>query len=138
MNTKTTLQFVIVIAGVMSAVPTLAAEMNHSRMDHSAMGHDMAAMKSAPMKGSLSTLREIPASGRAREAGSDGRYAMEPTTTANSLATQCAQASRGLIMLDNATWESCGGKPRGASMGVKKRPDGNMDHSTMDHGKMKH
>lgn len=103
------------------------------------MGHDMAAMKSTTSrKGSLSTLREIPPSGRAREAGTDGRYAMEPTTAVNSLATQCAQASRGLIMLDNATWKRCGGKPKGASMGVRKSPDGNMDHSTMDHSKMKH
>lgn len=122
----------------MSGVSSLAAEMDHSKMDHSAMGHDMAAMKSASKKGNLSTLREIPPSGRAREAGSDGRYAMEPTAAVNSLATQCAQASRGLIMLDNATWKRCGGKPRGASMGVEKKTDGNMDHSTMDHGKMKH
>jgi hypothetical protein len=138
MNISQTLRTIVIIAGMAPGAPLLAAEMDHSKMDHSVMGHDMAAMKSASMKGNLSTLREIPPSGRAREAGSDSRYAMEPTTVVNSLATQCAQASRGLIMLDNATWKRCGGKPKGASMGVKKGPDGNMDHSTMDHSKMKH
>jgi hypothetical protein len=65
----------------------------------------------------LTPLDVIPPSGRAREAGSDGRYHMAPTSREADLATLCAQATRGLIMLDNATWEKCGGKPEGASKG---------------------
>jgi hypothetical protein len=42
---------------------------------------------------------------------------MAPTSREADLATLCAQATRGLIMLDNATWEKCGGKPEGASKG---------------------
>ena len=38
---------------------------------------------------------------------------MEPTSTQNDLKTRCAQATRGLIVLDRATWEKCGEKPQG-------------------------
>ena len=121
-------------------VVAFAAEMDHSKMDHSQMEHsgmDHSSMnqysdKPQPaMKGELPILRSMPASGSAREAGYDGRYGMESTTTRNKLATQCAQASRGLIMMDNATWKKCGGKPQGAAKGpsAKSEQGAAMDHS---------
>lgn len=130
---------------VIMAVPsiTVAAEMDHSKMDHSKMGHGMNGPKmpqpKAVKKGRLSRLSTIPASGRTREAGYDGRYAMEPTSTRTRLSEKCAQATRGLVMLDNATWKRCGGKPKGAPNGPdRKGAGGKMDHSRMDHSKMKH
>lgn len=104
-----------------------AAEMDHSTMDHSRMdysGHNMhgpsVGNAKSTSKGKLKSLSAIPPSGQAREAGSDGRYAMESTTVHSPLDVKCAQATRGIIMLDNATWKRCGGKPAGASMGVEK------------------
>ena len=70
----------------------------------------------------LQKLDSIPPSGHAREASSDGRYNMEPTTVKNDLHTLCAQGSRGLIMLDNDTWKKCGGKPEGAARGAGYYP----------------
>jgi hypothetical protein len=93
-----------------------AAEMDHAQMDHSKTMHMMAPK---PKKGKLDMVKEQPASGKAREAGSDGRYHMEPTSVKNSLATRCAQASRGLILLDNKTWTRCGGKTRGVAVGPR-------------------
>ena len=124
---------------ILALIPSLAlaAEMDHSKMDHSKMGHGMngpkVAQPTAGKKSPLKKLSALPASGSSREAGSDGRYAMEPTSTRTRLSEQCAQATRGLIMLDNATWKRCGGKPKGASMGA-----GSLDHTRMDHSKMKH
>ena len=69
---------------------------------------------------------------------------MEPTSARYSLATRCAQASRGLIMLDNATWKRCGGKPEGAARGPGYYPAmppwnkaGTGQARTMDHSRMK-
>ncbi|MGD8940466.1 MAG: hypothetical protein PVJ72_13860 [Gammaproteobacteria bacterium] len=113
----------------------------HHKMDHSAqqVPHGEHAMHGEPAKSamksthseSLSTLKTMPSSGRSREAGYDDRYAMESTSASNSLQTQCAQASRGLIMIDNATWAKCGGKPEGWSKGIA---DAATDVHTMDHG----
>jgi hypothetical protein len=87
----------------------------------------------------------MPASGKAREAGFNDCYVMEPTSSRDEIATQCAQGTRGLIMLDNATWERCGGKAKGASKGPSyyrpvfpwsKKGTGkihSMDHSQMGH-----
>lgn len=50
-----------------------------------------------------------PASGKAREAGYDGRDMMESTTAENLASVQCAQAARGLIMLDRAAAVQCTG-----------------------------
>ena len=109
-----------------------AEEMDHSQhmnMDHSSMQHAPSkSMSKAPVKkGQLQQLKELPASGKAREAGSDGRYAMESTSAGNDIQTQCAQASRGLVMVDNKTWEKCGGKPKGWSEGPGDAKP--MDHS---------
>lgn len=116
---------------------TVAAEMDHSKMDHSKMGHGMNGPKmpqpKAVKKGSLNSLSAMPPSGRAREAGSDGRYAMEATSTRTRFSEKCAQATRGLIMLDNASWKRCGGKPKGASMSVTGQASGQADHSKMKH-----
>jgi uncharacterized protein involved in copper resistance len=76
-----------------------AAEMDHSKMNHSAMSH-ATMVHDAPS--ALATLSVMPASGNSREGGADGRYVMESTSVLDSMAEQCAKASRGLIMLDNA------------------------------------
>ena len=106
-----------------------AAEMDHSQhqgMDHSTM--QPAPSYSGPVKkGRLQKLMELPTSGKAREAGSDGRYAMEPTSVNDDIRTQCAKASRGLVMVDNKTWAKCGGKPQGWSEGPGDAKP--MDHS---------
>ena len=95
-----------------------AAEMDHSKMDHGAM--QPSAAEPAPMDHSnmnmdaappLPMLAAPPASGKAREAGFDDTELMEATSADASLAVQCAQASRGLIVVDRATWAQCVGKP---------------------------
>lgn len=85
-------------------------------MDHAQHSmHDQPA--AMPQKHSaLQPLEAMPASGKAREGGYDGRYVMESTGHALSAAERCAQASRGLRMLDNASWADCGGKPQGAAV----------------------
>ena len=50
-----------------------------------------------------------------RAGGADGRYVMESTSVLDTMAEQCAKATRGLVMLDNAAWVQCGGKPQGAA-----------------------
>jgi uncharacterized protein involved in copper resistance len=87
-------------------------EMNHGEMNHSTMSHATMVHDAPP---ALATLSVMPASGKAREGGADGRYVMESTSVLDSMAEQCAKASRGLIMLDNAGWSQCGGKPQGAA-----------------------
>jgi hypothetical protein len=114
----------------LSAPVAFAAGDDHSKMDHSGHGaHGPAVGYSrSTSKGKLKSLSTMPPSGRAREAGSDGRYAMEATSVETPLEVKCAQATRGIIMLDNATWKRCGGKPKGASMGVDKKADGQHQH----------
>ena len=93
-----------------------AAEMDHSKMDHGAMSQaSMAQYVSPPVTTALEKLSVMPASGKAREGGADGRYVMESTSVFDSMAEQCAKASRGLVMLDNASWLQCGGKQQGAA-----------------------
>lgn len=116
----------------------VAAEMDHSKMDHSKMQ-----MQAPPVKpGGLQKLATLPASGKAREAGFDSSYAMESTSVENDLATRCAHASRGLVMLDNVSWLKCGGKPAGAARGAGYYPavppwnkEGKGDTAPMDHSK---
>ena len=122
-----------VIVGLMFSSVAAAAEMDHSKMDHS--GHNMhgpaVTQTKSKKSGKLRKLSVMPPSGQAREAGSDGRYVMEPTSNRDTLANKCALAARGVIMLDNATWKRCGGKPKGASMGAKKT--GGDSHQHMNH-----
>ena len=112
-----------------------AAEMDHSQhegMDHSNMQHapNQPTYTTKVRKGKLQNLPELPASGKAREAGSDGRYAMEPTSVNDNIRTKCAKATRGLVMVDNKTWAQCGGKPKGWSEGPGNAEP--MDHSQHD------
>ncbi len=115
----------------LSVSTSYSAEMDHSQhqgMDHSTMQHtpSQSTYTTAAQKGRLKKLTELPASGKAREAGSDGRYAMEPTSVNDDIRTKCAKASRGLVMVDNKTWAKCGGKPMGWS-------EGPGDAKAMDH-----
>lgn len=88
-------------------------KMKHAQMDHSQMGHSKMKSAQSTEQSALEGLAAVPMSGRAREAGFDGRYSMEPTSVSDAGATQCAKASRGLVMLDNAGWAACGGKAMG-------------------------
>jgi hypothetical protein len=98
------------------------AESDHSHMSHDAMGP--AAVDHAKMSmettAPLSMLAVPPASGKAREAGFDGTELMEATSVDAPLAVQCAQASRGLIVVDRATWAQCTGKSAAADAPVAK------------------
>lgn len=120
----------LIIAGLAASLPLAAAEMDHSQhqgMDHSQMPHSARSATRGNSGMQLEKLGRLPDSGKAREAGFDGRYAMEPTTSEEDLQTRCAKASRGLIMLDNAAWARCGGKPEGWSKGPGNAAP--MDHS---------
>ena len=103
----------ILAAACFAASAASAEDMDHSKMDHGAM-------EPAPMDHSKMNMEEAaplpmlatpPASGKAREAGFDGTELMESTSADASLAVQCAQASRGLIVVDRVTWAQCTGKP---------------------------
>ena len=114
---KTCLMMAMLVAGV----PVLAAEMDHSTMDHSSMSHSsmdhdssLTVTSKNQGKAELQKLAAIPTSGKAREGGYDDRYVMESTDVSNALQIRCAQASRGLVMMNNAEWSRCGGKPEGA------------------------
>jgi hypothetical protein len=107
-----------------------AGDKDHSTMDHSAM-HHAAAATTAP---ALTPLTAMPASGQAREGGYDGRYVMEATDAAHSLQLRCAQASRGLVMLDNAGWEHCGARPTGAAQGQPASPPSATMEGHAGHG----
>ncbi len=116
-------RLILILVAALPLVAT-AAEVDHSTMNHSAhQGYKPVKTN----KGRFEVLTTQPQSGKAREAGFDGRYAMEPTSISNTLATRCAQASRGLIMLDNVTWARCGGKPKGVDEGPAKPKQ--VDHS---------
>lgn len=95
-----------VVAG--GAVAEESAPGHHGAMHntHEAMGGNQGAQK----------LEAMPASGKAREAGYDGRYIMDATGATDDMPGRCAQASRGLVMLDNAGWQRCGGKSEGAAV----------------------
>ena len=112
MSISKTVKRLLVAAMLVVGMPVLAAE-----MDHSQMSHDMSTAVSpkAGEKIVLQKLATVPASGKARESGYDDRYVMESTDAANALQDRCAQASRGLVMLNNDEWSRCGGKPDGAA-----------------------
>jgi hypothetical protein len=123
LDTKKMVKNLLMTVALVAAAPALAAEMDHGmnhnmdqKMDHSAMQGKMQKSALKPSPG-LEKLAQIPTSGRARESGSDGRSVMESIDISNSQATRCAQATRGLVMLDNAAWSRCGGKPEGAAHG---------------------
>lgn len=147
MNSKAAQWFGLVV-GLFVSASLLAAEPEHSKMDHGGHMAKPATGKYADTKkdGRLKPLSAIPESGKAREAGFDDRYTMEPTTAAANLATLCAQGTRGLVMLDNAIWKQCGDKPKGASKGPGFYPavppwnkaGTGESPKPMDHSKMAH
>ena len=107
---------------LISGTPVLAADMDHSKMGHSKMNHSnmihntsLASTAKAQEEAALQKLAVMPTSGKAREGGYDGRYVMESTDVSTALSTRCAQASRGLVMMNNAEWLRCGGRPDGAA-----------------------
>lgn len=111
--------------------PLWAAGMDHSTMDHSQMGHGAEPM-SMPMRSRQGMA--MPPSGKAREAGGENGYMMVPKDVNSPLHVQCAQARRGLVMLDNASWHRCGGKPNGAA----RAPSMDRRHAGGDHLEMGH
>ncbi len=149
--------FIYTLLGLLYSNLGMVAEVDHSNhlghgtsqsnipnVDHSAhQSMDHSAHKEQTSSYSLPTLATIPSSGKAREAGFDNRYGMEPTSIDSELAIRCAHGSRGIVMLDNAIWQQCGGKPQGASLGPGYYPavppwnqEGTgkvMDHSMMNH-----
>ena len=136
---KITLILTIIISGIFSTA-VIAEQIDHSKhqmMDHSKMQKKQAMKKM--MSKRLQQMDEMPVSGKSREAGFDKKYTMESTINKNNLSERCAQASRGLVMLDNKEWEKCGGKVKGTAMGMMDHGQGEqMDHSTMDHSNMDH
>jgi hypothetical protein len=135
MNTLTKILFGL-LACLAAAVVT-AVEMDHSQhgaqdmMEKMEMDHSqyMTPAHQGAMQ-PLQQLHAMPASGKAREGGYDGRYVMESTGHALSAMERCAQASRGLVMLDNASWTDCGGKPQGAAVsGVVQAPSRSGAHA---------
>jgi hypothetical protein len=103
----------------------------HDAMQHSEGEHHAKSSSMAMEAADLRRLQAMPSSGKSREAGYDDRYVMESTTVQASTATRCAQASRGLVMVDNATSAECGGKPQGwsKSIGDRATTESAMDHS---------
>ncbi|MBI3775461.1 MAG: hypothetical protein HY273_07900 [Gammaproteobacteria bacterium] len=120
--------------GAMERSAAEPVPMDHSKMDaptpmdHSKMNMD----EPAPMDHSKMNMEEAaplpmlatpPASCKAREAGFDGTELMESTSADASLAVQCAQASRCLIVVDRATWAQCTGKPATPDVPAAKAPE---------------
>jgi hypothetical protein len=104
-------------------------ESHHADHDMGSMEHDMKTSM-APVHSTikLEPLTQLPPSGKSREAGYDGSYMMENTSINLSIKARCALASRGLIMLDNDSFQKCGGKPIGWSKGVSSTQT-TEDHS---------
>lgn len=108
------------------------SEDGHHESSHSMSAHDHGYSGPGGKTGELKPLSRMPESGKGREAGFDNRTLMESTTISNSQVTQCAQGSRGLVMVDNATWSKCGGKPKGWA------ESGNKRHSANENRQHKH
>ena len=120
------------------------AAVDHSAMHHADdHQHDMAATKtnvetdtatvSNAHSNAIAKLKQIPDSGKSREAGFDGRYLMEAMSHTESIKQACALASRGLMMLDNDSWKQCGGKPEGLPKSKDDAVKQTTDHQHMHH-----
>jgi len=104
-------------------------ESHHADHDMGSMHHDMKSSTATVHSAiTLEPLTQLPPSGKSREAGYDGSYAMENTSIDLSIETRCALASRGLIILDNAGWQQCGGKPAGLPAEVKSTAKSENQH----------
>jgi len=77
----------------------------------------------------LSTLVTVPSSGKSREAGFDGRYAMEPTSVKADPGEKCALASRGIIILDRVNMQKCGLQSNSMIKKTEHSGRKQMDHS---------
>lgn len=121
-----TLLFTVLASGYVVA----ASKDDHSsHSGHSSYTIDHSQdVKKSKNKGPMNKLDSVPESGKAREAGSDSSYMMETTTIKDNLSDLCAKASRGLIMLDNKTWDKCGGKSKGIPAETGKSQQ-QTDHS---------
>ncbi len=118
---------------------------NHA--DHQSMAnqqhHNHEAMHSNVKAGSsfsesaaaldLPRLNSLPPSGKSREANFDNTYFMHNTALEQPLEVKCALASRGLIMLDNDSFQKCGGKPAGWSKGITAAQTSNDHSQYMNH-----
>lgn len=133
MSRKYPLYIATVVAGLLLSLPTAQAQSSHGAMEHGGHGDGYGVKPSA---GKLPALNNMPESGKAREAGFDGRSLMESTRIHADLATKCAQAQRGLIHLDNAAWKKCGGKPAGLVFEPETRPRPAAEHPA--HGAKDH
>lgn len=102
--------------------------------DHQNMHTEQTAAKAeASVSAKLKRLDALPPSGKSREANYDNSYFMQNTALEQPLEVKCALASRGLIMLDNESFQKCGGKPAGWSKGIttvqtSKEHDQHMNH----------
>ena len=126
---------------VTKEVPHSASE-HHADHNMDTMQHDMTehAQRGRPItktgassSENLERLKQLPPSGKSREANYDGSYYMHNTSLEQSLEARCALASRGLMMLDNESWKKCGGKPIGWSKGITSAQSDNEHSQHMNH-----
>ena len=121
-------------------VPSSASD-QHADHDMGEMQHDMAGhaqhekpgTKTMTSSESLKKLKQLPSSGKSREANYDNSYYMHNTSLDQTLEAKCALASRGLIMLDNESWKKCGGKPIGWSKGIASAQTDKEQNQHMNH-----
>ena len=102
---------------------------HHADHDMGSMHHDKKQAKiDVPSPIPREQLTLVPPSGKSREAGYDGSYMMDNTSLHLSLKERCALASRGLIMLDNASWKECGSKPSGLPTEIETSAKSESQH----------
>lgn len=119
------------VGGTYAQSSILESSMDHD-MDHGQHNmHKQKKSESPLLKHTVKKLKQVPASGESREAGFDSSHVMEHSDVNDQLARKCAQASRGIIILDNKSWESCGGKPKGVASAKldKKAASGHDGHA---------
>lgn len=108
---------------------------NDQHHNHEAMRSDVQAGSSSGSAATLDLprLNALPPSGKSREANFDNSYFMHNTALEQPLEVKCALATRGLIMLDNETFQKCGGKPAGWSKGITAAQTSNDHSQHMNH-----
>ena len=108
---------------------------NDQHHNHEAMRSDVQAGSSSGSAAALDLprLNALPPSGKSREANFDNTYFMHNTALEQPLEVKCALATRGLIMLDNRTFQKCGGKPAGWSKGITAAQTSNDHSQHMNH-----
>jgi len=108
---------------------------NDQHHNHEAMRSDVQAGSSSGSAAALylPRLNALPPSGKSREANFDNTYFMHNTALEQPLEVKCALATRGLIMLDNRTFQKCGGKPAGWSKGITAAQTSNDHSQHMNH-----